>query len=384
MTDVLERADDALYRAKRAGRDRVMPAAMRVVPQPDDAPASAAPGAGSAATSDELDAAAASIDRGGRPNVALEFEHDRGNWLVRGDFERDHIREHAAALNRTHHAALGFTALALVASIPWIGWTLMVPAMVAVPLYHLAERRIHRARHPEYLLAGAWLLVQLSIFAGSLLVSDPQPYMLVLFAPILIGMTAVFPTRGVLLLSAITVGLTALAGGIARPDLLLSSPGVAAPHILVVTWIALMSGVAGRASIEHRVRAVVDPLTGVLTRAALRSRLEEVAHESQVPGARVSVIAFDIDDFKGLNDAHGHAVGDDVLRATGAALRGQLHALEWAFRLGGDEFLVVVRAAKTTRASWRRASAARSPHPGRRHPHHRLVRRRGELPGIPL
>ncbi len=80
----------------------------------------------------------------------------------------------------------------------------------------------------------------------------------------------------------------------------------------------------------------------MLTRAALRSRLEEVEHESQVPGARVSVIAFDIDDFKGINDAHGHATGDEVLRATGAALRSQLHALEWAFRLGGDEFLVVV------------------------------------------
>ncbi len=184
--------------------------------------------------------------------------------------------------------------------------------------------------------------MQLSIFAGALIVPDPQPYMLVLFAPMLIGMTAVFPTRGVLLLSAFTVALTVIGGGIARPDLLFDNPGVIGPFALLITWIALMSGVAGRASIEHRVRAIVDPLTGVLTRAALRSRLDEVEHESQVPGARVSVVAFDIDDFKGINDAHGHAVGDEVLRATGVALRRQLHALEWAFRLGGDEFLVVV------------------------------------------
>lgn len=338
VTDVLERADEALYRAKRAGRDRVIPAAMRVVETPahlHDLAATDDVAAPSALADAEPD------QRAPRP-AAVAFEHDRGNWLVRGDFERDHIREHAAALNRTHHGALGFVALALLASTPWLGFAFMLPALLAVPLYHLAERRIHRARRPEYLLAGAWVLVQLSIFAGALLVPDPEPYMLVLFAPMLIGMTAVFPTRGVLLLSAITVALTIAGGALARPDLLTSDPGLVAPYILLVTWIALMSGVAGRASIEHRVRAVVDPLTGVLTRAALRSRLEEVEHESQVPGARVAVIAFDIDDFKGINDAHGHATGDEVLRATGVALRSQLHALEWAFRLGGDEFLVVV------------------------------------------
>ncbi|MEH3053874.1 MAG: diguanylate cyclase [Patulibacter minatonensis] len=343
VTDVLERADEALYRAKRAGRNRVIPAAMRVV----DSPLLVADEGGPAGAGDALGEHLGAEPEGDEPRparaaAAIEFEHDRGNWLVRGDFERDHIRDHAAALNRTHHGALGFVALALLASIPWLGWRMVVPALFAVPLYHLAERRVHRARRPEYLLGGAWVLVQLSIFAGALLVTNPQPYMLVLFAPMLIGMTAVFPTRGVLLLSAITVVLTGAAGALARPDLVFSYPGVAAPHMLVIVWIALMSGVAGRASIEHRVRAVVDPLTGVLTRAALRSRLDEVAHESQVPGARVSVIAFDIDDFKALNDTHGHAVGDDVLRATGAALRAQLHALEWAFRLGGDEFLVVV------------------------------------------
>jgi diguanylate cyclase (GGDEF)-like protein len=338
VTDIIERADEALYLAKRAGRDRVMPAAMRIVR--DEAPA---PAAGAAKQSAALAGGVpARDDHAPRTPAMIEFEHDRGNWLVRGDFERDHIRDHAAALNRTHHGALGFVALALVASIPWIGWELMVPALAAVPVYHFAERRVRRARRPEYLLAGAWVLVQLSIFAGSQIVAEPEPYMLVLFVPMLIGMTAVFPTRGVLLLSAVTAVLTVGAGILAIPELALEQPGLFAPHVLTVTWIALMSGVAGRASIEHRVRAVVDPLTGVLTRAALRSRLDEVAHESQVPGARVSVIAFDIDDFKGINDTHGHAVGDEVLRATGSALRAELHALEWGFRLGGDEFLVVV------------------------------------------
>jgi diguanylate cyclase (GGDEF)-like protein len=275
-----------------------------------------------------------------RPSVALG--HDHGNWLVRGEFERDHIRESAHALSRTHHGALGFVFVALLASIPWIGWVLMLPAIPAVIAYHAAERRVKALRRPEYMLGGTWLLVQLSIFGGAVIADPAEPYMLVLFAPMMIGMTAVFPTRGVQVLSLVTVGLCMLAGAIARPDVLTTYPTIAGPPLLLVTGIALMSSVTGRSAIEFRTRAVVDPLTGLLTRAALRSRLAEVEHESHAATSSISVIAFDIDHFKTLNDAHGHAAGDAALRAVGFATRTNLQALEWGFRLGGDEFMVVV------------------------------------------
>ena len=360
---ILEVADEALYRAKRGGRDRVAAANLEpmtvvrnsAVARDGDRDA-AQPAAGAGAVHDRREAGAGQPGVAGEParieeqilvapsHIALG--HDDGNWLVRGDFERDHIRESAHALSRTHHGALGFVFLALVASIPWIGWQLMVPAAFAVVAYHGAERLIMKIRRPEYVLGGAWLLVQLSIFAGALIAAPAEPYMLVLFTPLMIGMTAVFPSRGVVLNSAVTLLLIVLAGILARPDLAASQPGIIGPPVLIVVGIALMSSVTGRTAIEHRTKAVVDPLTGLLTRAALQSRLAEVGHESQSAGSRVSVIAFDVDRFKGLNDEHGHSTGDAVLRAVGAATRAHLHALEWAFRLGGDEFVIVVPSAQ--------------------------------------
>ncbi len=343
---IIEAADQALYQSKRTGRDRVSLGtltSLAVLAQdgevptprstaPDKAPLSAADAAAVAEATDVLTSAATS--------VALGSDH--GNWLVRGEFEREHMRTTAKALSRTHHGALGFVGLALAASIPWIGWELMAPAVLPLVAYHAVERAIGRLKRPEYWLGAAWLSVQLAIFAGALIAVGGEPYLLMLFAPMLSGMTAVFATRGVQVNLTITVVLTVLGGAFARPDLLSSSPGLVVPPLLVIVGIALMSSVPGRSAIEFRTKAVVDPLTGLLTRSALQSRLAEIDHEAQGGAARISVIAFDVDHFKGLNDEYGHAVGDAVLRAVGTATRSKLHALEWGFRLGGDEFVVVI------------------------------------------
>lgn len=344
VTEIIEAADHALYRAKRGGRDRVATGSLTHMKLLAEGGETIRRGSAAHDHLDPVDAAAvaeaAGVVQSAATSVALGS--DDGNWLVRGEFEREHMRTTAKALSRTHHGALGFVALALVASIPWMGWQLMVPAIPALIAYHAAERLIHKIKRPEYWLGATWLSVQLAIFAGSLIVDPGEPFMLILFTPMLSGMTAVFATRGVQINITITAVLMVGAGILARPDLFLSSPGVIAPPMLVLVGIALMSSVPGRSAIEYRTKAVVDPLTGLLTRSALQSRLAEIGHETQTAGARVAVIAFDVDHFKGLNDTYGHAVGDAVLRAVGDATRSNLHALEWGFRLGGDEFVVVV------------------------------------------
>jgi diguanylate cyclase (GGDEF)-like protein/PAS domain S-box-containing protein len=95
-------------------------------------------------------------------------------------------------------------------------------------------------------------------------------------------------------------------------------------------------------------RATVDTLTGCLTRAALLPRLEELLAEA-APGAgrAVSVLFFDLDGFKRINDDHGHAVGDDLLAAVGARLLAEVAPGALVGRLGGDEFLVVGTAQAT-------------------------------------
>jgi diguanylate cyclase (GGDEF)-like protein len=83
-----------------------------------------------------------------------------------------------------------------------------------------------------------------------------------------------------------------------------------------------------------------DPLTGVGNRRALDQAL---AVAGTVPGAQLTLLLVDLDEFKAVNDTHGHPVGDEVLRTVAAALRGVARSGDLVARLGGDEFVVLAR-----------------------------------------
>ena len=93
------------------------------------------------------------------------------------------------------------------------------------------------------------------------------------------------------------------------------------------------------AVVRLRRQAAVDPLTGVGNRWLLQSTVEALVD----PAEQVGIALLDIDDFKAVNDAHGHEVGDQVLREIGERLRAACRPDDVAVRLGGDEFVVVLR-----------------------------------------
>ena len=80
-----------------------------------------------------------------------------------------------------------------------------------------------------------------------------------------------------------------------------------------------------------------DPLTGLANRVLLQERLVELL----AAGTPVAVVFCDLDRFKQINDTYGHAVGDEVLRATGRCLAEALRDADVVARIGGDEFVVV-------------------------------------------
>jgi diguanylate cyclase (GGDEF)-like protein len=84
--------------------------------------------------------------------------------------------------------------------------------------------------------------------------------------------------------------------------------------------------------------ATHDPLTGLLNRHGLDQALRR--HFAARPPAPLVLCLFDIDHFKRINDQHGHAAGDTVLRAVAQALSGQVRGMDFVARLGGEEFLV--------------------------------------------
>jgi diguanylate cyclase (GGDEF)-like protein len=340
--ELLAEADEALYAAKGAGRNRVVRAVDRVpgTLQPVSDEATAPELYAEPAEASEVVVAEPSGDR---VDAARELlGNGNGSWLVRDELERDHLRDLNDRLSATHNAAFVFVFAALVASIPWLGWKLFIPAAVVIPFYVTVEHNLHRFRRPEYALMAAWVMVQLSLLAGAAIVPDPAPYQLLLFVAMLVGTAAVFPARGVVFAAGANTVIVIGAGMVANPELLLASPGLAAGPVSLIVLIALTSAVTGRSALDHRADAVVDPLTGLLNRSALQARVAELTHLSELGQARVAVIVCDLDGFKGINDTRGHGVGDEVIRTVGGAMRNHLRGFEWAFRLGGDEFVILL------------------------------------------
>lgn len=108
--------------------------------------------------------------------------------------------------------------------------------------------------------------------------------------------------------------------------------------------------------------ATHDRLTGLLNRAAFLDRAYERARLARAGGGRMAVAYVDLDGFKGLNDRHGHAVGDAVLVAVAERLRGSVRADDVLARFGGDEFTVLFGAPGDAVAAAHRAlDAFRSP-----------------------
>jgi diguanylate cyclase (GGDEF)-like protein/PAS domain S-box-containing protein len=93
---------------------------------------------------------------------------------------------------------------------------------------------------------------------------------------------------------------------------------------------------------QLRHRAFHDPLTQLPNRALFYDRIEHAQHRARREGQLVAVCMLDLDDFKSVNDTHGHAAGDELLVAVAQRLRGCLRSGDTAARLGGDEFGILV------------------------------------------
>jgi diguanylate cyclase (GGDEF)-like protein len=88
--------------------------------------------------------------------------------------------------------------------------------------------------------------------------------------------------------------------------------------------------------------ATIDPLTGIANRQAVLDLVEQELARAMRFRHPLSVILVDLDHFKRLNDSHGHAAGDRVLRHVGSLLTASVRAIDTAGRYGGEEFLIVL------------------------------------------
>jgi len=88
--------------------------------------------------------------------------------------------------------------------------------------------------------------------------------------------------------------------------------------------------------------AMVDGLTGLFVRRYFDARIEEEIERSKRYGTPFSVVMMDVDDFKRLNDTHGHLAGDRVLRGVAQLVRSQMRGVDTAARYGGEEIAIIL------------------------------------------
>ncbi|MEO7836591.1 MAG: GGDEF domain-containing protein, partial [Acidimicrobiales bacterium] len=97
--------------------------------------------------------------------------------------------------------------------------------------------------------------------------------------------------------------------------------------------------------------AFVDPLTGLLNRRALKRDLDRELALAVRHDRSVSMVVGDLDGLKTINDTRGHTAGDDALRALAGALATALRSGDAAYRVGGDEFVMLLTASSATHAA---------------------------------
>jgi diguanylate cyclase (GGDEF)-like protein len=91
-----------------------------------------------------------------------------------------------------------------------------------------------------------------------------------------------------------------------------------------------------------RAEAGTDAVTGCMNHRAMRRRLDEEIDRATRTGGPLSALLLDLDDFKLVNDHHGHQAGDAMLRSVVHALVGEFRAFDRVARYGGDEFVVIL------------------------------------------
>ena len=129
-------------------------------------------------------------------------------------------------------------------------------------------------------------------------------------------------------------------------DELILTPGRELPEEELSFVRALANTLAGalaRVRGEQRMRheALHDPLTGLANRTLLRDRLEHVLARSERGHGATAVLFIDLDNFKQVNDRHGHAAGDAVLVESARRLQSAVRPGDTVARMGGDEFVAV-------------------------------------------
>jgi diguanylate cyclase (GGDEF)-like protein len=271
-----------------------------------------------------------------------ERKTSQTSWLCRDDFDRERMLDMEERVQPVRRRTFAILAVSIAVVSPWTGWWPLLFLIPASAFFSAADLFMPRVSRPEYLMFAAWIGSELAIAGAVSLEGGPRVAALSWLAIPVITLSSRFSMRGVVAGVVIAGTLViAVAFGVDAGYVLHDPERVITPLALILS-VAVLSTPLMRSDIQHRNDAVIDQLTGMLNRKALGVRVHELAQQSEITGETVGMIVADLDHFKHVNDTRGHTVGDAVLKEVAYLLRKQLRAFDLAYRLGGEEFLILV------------------------------------------
>jgi diguanylate cyclase (GGDEF)-like protein len=362
------RADAALYEAKNGGRNRAVIArqttAVTGPVQVGEATAPSAPeGLSAEAWAGNEGAAAPTLERGAAPPATSATQTGHGptgqepaaleqagesedsserSWLIPDAVSRAHLLDLTQRLTKRAAGsyALGFATV--LAAAPYYGWWILLPGFVTGMIFNVIIANLERFRRPEYALGLGGLLAQTGAACGFLVAHGEILWDLPVLVLLLVGFSVLLPIRGVLVGVLFTAATMVAVALIHSPEAVAGNPSLLVLPVALAASVGLVGSGVGRSDLEHRGLAIIDPLTGMLNRAALEAKIVAVTHEANLTGQPVALAVADLDHFKVINDTHGHVVGDAVLATVASRIRSSLRAFDSAYRVGGEEFVVLL------------------------------------------
>jgi diguanylate cyclase (GGDEF)-like protein len=247
-----------------------------------------------------------------------------------------------ARLQWARAVMFGMLGVGFLIAAPWLGLWPVALVLTQVAVYAALRKPIASSRRPEYPVGLAVVLAQVLIAIAVAITGASHSPVLLVFLLGVAGLPARFGTRGVVagvllteaLIFASTVGVDP-AGFAAHPENVIIS--ATSTFGLAAFVHALM-----QAESQKRSESVYDKLTGLPNRRGMEGSFEDLRAAAIETGLPLALLLCDLDRFKSINDVHGHQRGDAVLSEAADAIRHCLRPTELVFRVGGEEFLVLV------------------------------------------
>src|SRR5918997_5164846 len=263
-------------------------------------------------------------------------------WLCPTEQHRVRAREAGDRVRAARTIAAVACGISLVATAPFMSWWFLILFAVVAVLLLTLERRMRASQRPELLAAQAQLLILAVLATGAALSGgENSPALHWMILPVAMAAVRFRPT-------VVVAGAALTAVAMAGVSLGVDAHAVVDDPTRLISAITLLIGMTAiitaltEGELEHRDRAVLDPLTGLLNRASLEARVREIEEQAHLTGGAVSLVVLDLDRFKRVNDTFGHERGDAVLRDVAYEIRKSLRSFEQVYRIGGEEFLVLL------------------------------------------